>query len=98
MVRTINIYYNNRSVQAVVELKNKPGKLFQSVRDVHMFLVCLKSNFFKHMLVSLLPSLFMYKGSDVLSTFYQSCCSEHVLNLMQPLLLQLIFNNFKGLK
>lgn len=25
MVRTINIYYNNRSVQAVVELKNKPG-------------------------------------------------------------------------
>ena len=24
MVRTINIYYNNRSVQAVVELKNKP--------------------------------------------------------------------------
>lgn len=27
MVRTINIYYNNRSVQAVVELKNKPGKL-----------------------------------------------------------------------
>lgn len=27
MVRTINIYYNNRTVQAVVELKNKPGKL-----------------------------------------------------------------------
>lgn len=26
MVRTINIFYNNRSVQAVVELKNKPGK------------------------------------------------------------------------
>lgn len=25
MVRTINIYYNNRSVQAVVELKNKPA-------------------------------------------------------------------------
>lgn len=25
MVRTMNIYYNNRSVQAVVELKNKPG-------------------------------------------------------------------------
>ncbi|XP_020299583.1 E3 ubiquitin-protein ligase UBR4 isoform X2 [Pseudomyrmex gracilis] len=25
MVRTINIYYNNRSVQAVVELKNKPS-------------------------------------------------------------------------
>lgn len=25
MVRTINIYYNNRNVQAVVELKNKPG-------------------------------------------------------------------------
>ena len=24
MVRTINIYYNNRSVQAVVELKNRP--------------------------------------------------------------------------
>lgn len=24
MVRTINIYYNNRSVQAVIELKNKP--------------------------------------------------------------------------
>ncbi|XP_076048949.1 E3 ubiquitin-protein ligase-like protein poe isoform X2 [Oratosquilla oratoria] len=25
MVRTLNIYYNNRSVQAVVELKNKPS-------------------------------------------------------------------------
>lgn len=25
MVRTINVYYNNRSVQAVVELKNKPS-------------------------------------------------------------------------
>lgn len=25
MVRTINIFYNNRTVQAVVELKNKPG-------------------------------------------------------------------------
>ncbi|CAG9856656.1 unnamed protein product [Phyllotreta striolata] len=25
MVRTVNIYYNNRSVQAVVELKNKPA-------------------------------------------------------------------------
>lgn len=25
MVRVMNIYYNNRSVQAVVELKNKPG-------------------------------------------------------------------------
>lgn len=25
MVRTLNIYYNNRSVQAVVELKNKPA-------------------------------------------------------------------------
>lgn len=25
MVRTINIYYNNRNVQAVVELKNKPA-------------------------------------------------------------------------
>lgn len=28
MVRNINIYYNNRTVQAVVELKNKPGMLF----------------------------------------------------------------------
>lgn len=26
MVRTLNVFYNNRSVQAVVELKNKPGK------------------------------------------------------------------------
>ncbi|XP_064650064.1 E3 ubiquitin-protein ligase UBR4-like isoform X3 [Lineus longissimus] len=25
MVRTINVFYNNRSVQAVVELKNRPG-------------------------------------------------------------------------
>jgi len=25
MVRTLNVYYNNRQVQAVVELKNKPG-------------------------------------------------------------------------
>lgn len=30
MVRTINIYYNNRTVQAVVELKNKPGDTFTS--------------------------------------------------------------------
>jgi hypothetical protein len=28
MVRTMNIYYNNRSVQAVVELKNKPCEYF----------------------------------------------------------------------
>lgn len=28
MVRVINIYYNNRTVQAVIELKNKPGKIF----------------------------------------------------------------------
>lgn len=26
MVRTINFYYNNRTVQAVQELKNKPGE------------------------------------------------------------------------
>lgn len=26
MVRTLNVFYNNRSVQAVVELKNKPCK------------------------------------------------------------------------
>lgn len=25
MVRTINLYYNNRTVQAIVELKNKYG-------------------------------------------------------------------------
>lgn len=28
MVRTINFYYNNRTVQAVQELKNRPGKIF----------------------------------------------------------------------
>jgi hypothetical protein len=44
MVRTINIYYNNRSVQAVVELKNKPGKLVQYVKDVHTILMCLESS------------------------------------------------------
>lgn len=27
MVRTINLYYNNRTVQAIVELKNKYGFL-----------------------------------------------------------------------
>ena len=27
MVRTINLYYNNRTVQAIVELKNKYGLL-----------------------------------------------------------------------
>lgn len=27
MVRTINLYYNNRTVQAIVELKNKYGRL-----------------------------------------------------------------------
>lgn len=26
MVRTINFYYNNRTVQAVQELKNRPGR------------------------------------------------------------------------
>uniref|UniRef100_A0A0L8FRS1 E3 ubiquitin-protein ligase UBR4 n=1 Tax=Octopus bimaculoides TaxID=37653 RepID=A0A0L8FRS1_OCTBM len=33
MVRVMNIYYNNRSVQAVVELKNKPG-LWHKARRV----------------------------------------------------------------
>ncbi|KAK7478490.1 hypothetical protein BaRGS_00030249, partial [Batillaria attramentaria] len=33
MVRTLNIYYNNRSVQAVVELKNRPG-LWHKARKV----------------------------------------------------------------
>ncbi|ALC38729.1 poe [Drosophila busckii] len=33
MVRTINIYYNNRSVQAVVELKNRPA-LWHKARSV----------------------------------------------------------------
>lgn len=34
MVRTLNVFYNNRSVQAVVELKNKPGK-----KCFHFFLI-----------------------------------------------------------
>ncbi|XP_067662559.1 E3 ubiquitin-protein ligase UBR4-like [Haliotis asinina] len=33
MVRSLNIYYNNRSVQAVVELKNRPG-LWHKARKV----------------------------------------------------------------
>ncbi|XP_069121893.1 E3 ubiquitin-protein ligase UBR4-like isoform X2 [Argopecten irradians] len=33
MVRVLNIYYNNRTVQAVVELKNKPG-LWHKARKV----------------------------------------------------------------
>ena len=33
MVRTINIYYNNRTVQAVVELKNKPA-MWHKARSV----------------------------------------------------------------
>lgn len=33
MVRTINIYYNNRSVQAVVELKNRPA-MWNKVKKV----------------------------------------------------------------
>ncbi|XP_068151498.1 protein purity of essence [Drosophila tropicalis] len=33
MVRTINVYYNNRSVQAVVELKNRPA-LWHKARSV----------------------------------------------------------------
>lgn len=35
MVRTINLYYNNRTVQAIVELKNK----YVSARDAQPFFV-----------------------------------------------------------
>lgn len=35
MVRTINIYYNNRTVQAVVELKNKPA-LWHKAKKVQL--------------------------------------------------------------
>ncbi|GFN91871.1 E3 ubiquitin-protein ligase ubr4 [Plakobranchus ocellatus] len=35
MVQTLNIYYNNRSVQAVVELKNRPG-LWHKARKVKL--------------------------------------------------------------
>ncbi|XP_044730066.1 E3 ubiquitin-protein ligase UBR4 isoform X3 [Chrysoperla carnea] len=35
MVRTINIYYNNRTVQAVVELKNKPA-MWHKAKKVHL--------------------------------------------------------------
>lgn len=35
MVRTINVYYNNRSVQAVVELKNRPA-LWHKARTVSL--------------------------------------------------------------
>ncbi|GFR97962.1 E3 ubiquitin-protein ligase UBR4, partial [Elysia marginata] len=35
MVQTMNIYYNNRSVQAVVELKNRPG-LWHKARKVKL--------------------------------------------------------------
>ncbi|XP_028980055.2 E3 ubiquitin-protein ligase UBR4 isoform X4 [Esox lucius] len=32
MVRTINLYYNNRTVQAIVELKNKPARWHKAKR------------------------------------------------------------------
>lgn len=35
MVKTINIYYNNRSIQAVVELKNKPA-LWHKAKKVNL--------------------------------------------------------------
>ncbi|ESP04880.1 hypothetical protein LOTGIDRAFT_156120, partial [Lottia gigantea] len=35
MVRVLNIYYNNRTVQAVVELKNRPG-LWHKARKVNL--------------------------------------------------------------
>ena len=35
MVRTINIYYNNRSVQAVVELKNRQDKHLPKNYPIH---------------------------------------------------------------
>jgi len=40
MVRTINLYYNNRTVQAIVELKNKYVSVFQQRAPV-----CLMSLF-----------------------------------------------------
>lgn len=42
MVRTLNVFYNNRSVQAVVELKNKPGKYKRMIIFVYIiFLLCI---------------------------------------------------------
>lgn len=38
MVRTINLYYNNRTVQAIVELKNKYGSIITSVPLVSVHL------------------------------------------------------------
>ncbi|XP_065191781.1 E3 ubiquitin-protein ligase UBR4-like isoform X2 [Sycon ciliatum] len=35
MVRTVNLYYNNRSVQSVVELKNK-HQLWHHVKQIHL--------------------------------------------------------------
>lgn len=45
MVRTINIYYNNKNVQAVVELKNKPGTYFSTyfvggILKIFLFQLC----------------------------------------------------------
>lgn len=42
MVRTINLYYNNRTVQAIVELKNKyvsKGLLFFLAFSFHIIMV-----------------------------------------------------------
>ena len=36
MVRAINIYYNNRSVQAVVELKNRPNVIWHRAKRVQL--------------------------------------------------------------
>lgn len=38
MVRVINFYYNNRTVQAVQELKNKPSKLLLVVKPLFVFM------------------------------------------------------------
>lgn len=38
MVRVINFYYNNRTVQAVQELKNKPSKLLLVVKPLFVLL------------------------------------------------------------
>lgn len=41
MVRTMNIYYNNRSVQAVVELKNKPGAFSEEKKNQKSNDICI---------------------------------------------------------
>lgn len=74
MVRTINFYYNNRTVQAVQELKNRPGELkfelygyelwLKFIKTTLILFCYLKYKFFKSLslknLLVLFHTIFMF--------------------------------------